>query len=136
MLKLSIKAILVTVGFVHAASAGSASPRTPPPVIVSTTVDFKENGMVITGHNFGRTPPIVRLGNQILTVKSFAPSQAVVGLPPGIRPATYRLTVTTDGPYRLTSRPLVRWYPPLLTDNGRRMGSSAEERGASFRLEC
>ncbi|MGH8658877.1 MAG: IPT/TIG domain-containing protein [Gammaproteobacteria bacterium] len=59
--------------------------------------------MVITGHNFGRTPPIVRLGNQVLSVKSYAPNQAVVGLPPRIRPATYRLTVTTDGPHKLTS---------------------------------
>ncbi len=70
---------------------------------MSTMVDFKENGMVIRGHNFDTAPPVVRLGNEVLAVKSLAPSQAVVGLPPGIRPATYRLTVTTDGPHKLTS---------------------------------
>ncbi len=103
MLKLAIKPILVLVGLLPFDYAASIGPITLPPVIVSTTVDSKENGIVITGHNFGSRPPIVRLGNQVLSVKSYAPNQAVVGLPPGIRPATYRLTVTTDGPHRLTS---------------------------------
>jgi hypothetical protein len=103
MLKLAIKPILVLVGLLPFGYAASIGPTTPPPVIVSTMVDFKENVMVITGHNFGSALPIVRLANQVLRVKSYTANQVVVSLPPGIPPTTYRLTVAADGPYKLTS---------------------------------
>ncbi|MGH8625719.1 MAG: hypothetical protein ACREYC_10770 [Gammaproteobacteria bacterium] len=70
---------------------------------MSTMVDFKENVMVIRGDNFGSAPPIVRLANHVLPVKSHAANQVVVSLPPGIPPATYRLTVAAYGPHKLTS---------------------------------
>ncbi|MCI0668471.1 MAG: IPT/TIG domain-containing protein [Methylococcaceae bacterium] len=98
-----VLAALVPVG--NAAAVRTGRPMVQPPVIVSTAVDIHENGMVITGHHFGPSAPTVRLGDQILSVKSHTENQAVVGLPPEIEPATYRLTVTTEGPRRLTSDP-------------------------------
>ncbi len=103
MLKLAIKPILVLVGLLPFGYAASIGPITPPPVIMSTMVDFKKNVMVITGDNFGSAPPIVRLAKHVLQVKSHAANQVVVSLPPGIPPATYRLTVAAQGPYKLTS---------------------------------
>lgn len=103
MLKLAIKPILVLVGLLPFGYAASIGPIIPPPVIMSTMVDFTENVMVITGHNFGSAPPIVRLANHVLQVKSYTANQIAVSLPPGIPPATYRLTVAADGPYKLTS---------------------------------
>lgn len=103
MLKSAIKPILVLVGLLPFGYAAGVGPKIHPPVIVSTMVDFKENVIVITGHNFGSTPPIVRLADQVLQVKSYAANQVVASLPAAIPPATYRLTVTTDSPYKLTS---------------------------------
>lgn len=106
MVKSTVRSILVIMGLGASVcvGAGPGSPRTtPPPVILSTMVDFKENLMVIAGHNFGSAQPTVTLAHKVLAVKSFAENQIVVGLPSGIQPASYSLTVTTNGPYRLTS---------------------------------
>jgi hypothetical protein len=81
MFKLVIKLLLVLMGLLPFGYAASVGLTTPPPVIVSTLVDFKENVIAITGHNFGSTPPIVRLANQVLQVKSYAANQVVVSAP-------------------------------------------------------
>ncbi|MCI0667450.1 MAG: IPT/TIG domain-containing protein [Methylococcaceae bacterium] len=108
MIQSTIKVLLVLAGFLpvdYAAALAAGKPATQPPVIVSTAFDADQNGMVISGHHFGSAVPIVRLGNQVLQVKSHTDNQAVVTLPPAIPSATYRLTVTTDGPRKLTSAP-------------------------------
>lgn len=101
-----LTAILVLIGLgllTYAAYAGSGSPRSLPPVIQSTTADFNNNVMVITGRNFGSAPPIVRLANHVLKVESFSANEVVVNLPRGIRPATYSLTVTASGSHKVSS---------------------------------
>ncbi|MGH8549654.1 MAG: IPT/TIG domain-containing protein [Methylococcales bacterium] len=100
------KSFLVLAAFLPSANtlaieAGKVTVQ--PPVIVSTAMNLDENGIVITGYHFGPSAPIVRLGDQILSVKSHTENQAVVNLPPEIQPATYRLTVTADGPRKLMS---------------------------------
>jgi IPT/TIG domain len=108
MIRSGTKALLVLMGSLpigNAAALGIDRPTISPPVIVSAAVDDRANGMIITGYNFGPAAPIVRLGNQVLSVKHSTENQAVVTLPPEIPTATYRLTVTTDGPRKLTSAP-------------------------------
>ncbi|MGQ0591289.1 MAG: hypothetical protein ACT4QB_01215 [Gammaproteobacteria bacterium] len=106
MLKSIVKAALIIIGLSsagYAAGGGRWGPRPVPPVVLSAMVDFKENLMVISGHHFGTTPPTVTLAHQALKVKSCSKDRVVVDLPVGVEPATYRLTVTTNGPHRLTS---------------------------------
>lgn len=103
MVKWVVQVIFISVGVAAIASAAGLGNRAPPPVIQSTSVDFNENIMVISGQNFGSVSPIVRLANQVLEVKSHSGDQITVNLPVGIEPATYRLTVSVSKPYRLTS---------------------------------
>ncbi|MGH8476505.1 MAG: hypothetical protein ACRER2_12155 [Methylococcales bacterium] len=102
------KTLLVAVAFVPVGNVlafGTPRPAVRPPVIVSTEMNVQDNGMVISGHHFGTAASIVRLGDQVLSIKSHSENQTVIDLPPEIRPATYRLTLTTDGPRKLTSDP-------------------------------
>lgn len=106
MLKSIAKAALIIIGLtsaVYAAGGGRGGPRPVPPVIVSVSVDLKENLLVIAGHHFGRTAPTVTLANRVLKVNSSSESTLVAELPTGLAPATYSLTVTTNGPHRLSS---------------------------------
>ena len=106
--KLSVRVILVVVGLAlpgFATSGGRGWPTPPTPEILSTTVDLRESLMVIGGRHFGSTTPAVTLGHRLLKVNSFSDNEVVVGLPGDIAPGTYSLTVTTNGPYRLMSRP-------------------------------
>jgi IPT/TIG domain len=108
MIQTMIKVLLVLAGFLpidYAAALAAGRPSTQPPVILSAAFDAGQNGMVISGHHFGPAAPVVRLGDQVLPVTSHTENQAVVTLPPAIPSATYRLTVTTDGPRKLTSAP-------------------------------
>jgi len=89
----------------HADAAGPGTPRVATPVILSTSVDFDDKVIVITGKEFGKTEPKVRLANHVLTVRSFTDGQVVANLPTDIPPATYRLTVSTGGPNQATSNP-------------------------------
>lgn len=108
MLNSTIRAMGIVVGLgvcVHAASAGAARPRPLPPVILSTAVDSAQQAMVISGRNFGSAQPTVRLAHRVLWVRSASENRVVVVLPTGIEPATYSLTVTTNGSHRLTTEP-------------------------------
>ncbi len=108
MLKATINAVFVTLGigaFLPAASAGPANPRPPRPMILSATVDIETNEMIIYGRHFGTGQPTVRLAGRVLWVKSASDKRITADLPPGIAPATYSLSVTTNGPQRLTADP-------------------------------
>jgi len=66
--------------------------------------DFTQSTLVISGEHFGGAAPTVRLANAVLAVKSTSANRIVASLPLGIRPATYRLTVTVeDGRQPVTS---------------------------------
>lgn len=105
MVKSTVRSILIIMGLGASvcAGAGPGSPRPNPPVIHSAFMDSAKHAMVVSGHHFGSTPPTVVLAHQVLQVKTSSENQLLVGLPEDIQPATYRLTVTTSGPYRLTS---------------------------------
>lgn len=78
----------------------SSSPRSMVPVVESTTINFNENVVVIRGRNFGSSRPDVRLAEHVLKVKRFSTGEITASLPPGIRPATYNLTITTHDPHK------------------------------------
>lgn len=101
----SILIIMMGLGASVCAAAGLGSPRPNPPVILSVLVDSAEHAMVISGRHFGKTAPTVSLADRILKVQSFSERKLIVDLPPGIGPATYSVTVTTNGPQRLASAP-------------------------------
>lgn len=106
MLKSIVKTALIIIGLTsagYAAGGGRGGPRPMPPVILSASVDLKENLLVISGRHFGSTAPMVTLARRVLKVNSFSENEVVVDLPTGIEPATYSLTLTTNGPQRLSS---------------------------------
>lgn len=95
-----IKIVLFIVGFAIggvAVAGGRGLPGIPPPVIVKVALDATENVLVITGRNFGETPPTVSLADAALVVKRFSENEVVAMLPRGLTPATYGITVTTNG---------------------------------------
>lgn len=85
----------------HGPSGGSRQPV--PPAIASAAVDLQQDLMTISGQNFGNAPPIVKLANQVLEVKSFSANRIVVRMPPDLPSATYLLTVTTGGARQVMS---------------------------------
>lgn len=66
-------------------------------------VDAKESTLIITGRNFGATPSTVHLAEHVLETKRSSQKEIVAHLPVGIQPATYSLTVTSNGHKRATS---------------------------------
>ena len=105
--KLTIKTTLFAAALIvcgHAVAGGRYPSTVPPtPVIVKVMVDAKENALIITGRNFGTAPPTVHLAEQALEIKRFTEKEIVAHLPVDIQPATYSLTVTSDGRKRATS---------------------------------
>lgn len=96
MNKLTIKTILLVAGLGLcgiAAARGELKPT--PPVIHKTTVDVKQNVIIITGQNFGMAPPSVRLANKVLNVKQFSDHEVVAVLPGDIASGTYSVLVTS-----------------------------------------
>lgn len=81
-----------------ALAGGRGNPGPLPPLIVKTAVNAKDNVLIITGRNFGATPPTVLLAEQALDVKRFSEREVVAGLPHGLDAATtYGITVITTG---------------------------------------
>lgn len=64
------------------------------PKILSVIVDSQGNFLVLNGRDFGVETPAIRLGEQMLQVKSSSANRVVADLPSNLRPATYRLTVS------------------------------------------
>jgi hypothetical protein len=77
--------------FVHAASSTG-------PVINSATVNYSTNVLTVTGQNFTAAGPTVTatLNAIPLSLLSASNTQLVANLPAGLRPGTYRLTVTNS----------------------------------------
>ena len=104
--KITIKTILLIAGLTACgiATAGGRGNYTHlPPMIVKTAVDAQEKVLIITGRNFGATPPTVMLADQALDVKRFSEHEVVANLPRGLTAATYGVTVTTSGRNRSSS---------------------------------
>jgi hypothetical protein len=74
-------------------NAGAIGPLTPTPLILSAEVDAMQYRLIISGTNFGSTPPLVKLGGQTLAVSGSSPNRVVVDLPADLRPASY-LTIS------------------------------------------
>ncbi len=87
----------------YAAAGGGGTTAIASPTIVKVAVDAKENALVITGQNFGGTPPNVHLAGQVLEAKRVSANEIVARLPSDIQAATYGLTVTTSGRNQVTS---------------------------------
>ena len=68
MQKITIKTILLIAGLTACgiATAGGRGKHPLPPMIVKTAVDVQEKVLIITGRNFGATPPTVMLADQAL----------------------------------------------------------------------
>ncbi len=110
MYHITIKSILLALSFIGGLSVfglataggrGNLSPQ--PPMIMKTAVDAKENVLIITGRNFGATPPTVTLADQTLDVQRFSEHEVVASLPSDLASASYGVTVTTSGRNRISS---------------------------------
>lgn len=85
-------------------AGGRPMPNAAQPMIAKVAMNHEKNAIIITGRYFGNTsPPSVHLAGQELKIKRFTESEVAAALPPGIRQATYRLTVTANGHKRATS---------------------------------
>ncbi len=88
-----------------AIAGGRGSITTSTPIIVKTSVSAQDKTLIITGHHFGTTTPIVMLADEPLDVKHFSEQEVVANLPHGLLPATYAVTVTSSGRQRASSNP-------------------------------
>ena len=93
--------ILLIIGLVasgHAVAAGGrGNPGPISPYIAKISVDTKDKALIITGRNFGATVPTVIMSGQVLEVKRFSENEVVASLPQPLAPATYGITVTSNG---------------------------------------
>lgn len=80
-----------------AAAGGRGNPGPQAPWVVKTSVDAKEKALIVTGRHFGAAAPTVMLSGQVLEVKRFSENEVVASLPQRLAPATYGVTVTTNG---------------------------------------
>lgn len=97
-LNLKVTLLLAGIAACGVAAAGGRGMSTPlPPTIVKSAVNVNENILVISGRNFGATPPTVLLAEQALDVKNYSESEIVAHLPQQLAPATYGLLVITTG---------------------------------------
>ena len=69
--------------------------RAGAPVIDSAQADFSAHTLLITGADFGSTPPTVTLGATALTVTAFSPTSLRATLPAGWAAGSYHLRVAT-----------------------------------------
>ena len=95
------------------AAGGRGTPTPPAPTIVKVAVEIQEKALIITGHNFGATLPVVILADQTLDVKHFSGQEIVASLPRGLTAATYGITVTTSGRNPVRSNPFSAALPDI-----------------------
>lgn len=114
-MKYMAQSALIALGLITSSYAASSGPGTTKyvPIIFSTASDLKTQELRISGHHFGNQLPTVKLGNQILAIKSASPTHVVVALPQ-ISPGTYRLTVTASLPHAMTSEPFAAVILPMV----------------------
>ena len=108
MKKISIKTALLITGLAAqgiAMAGGGALPAPLQPMIAKTAVNAQEKGLIISDRNFGAMQPSVKLAEQALEVKRFSENEVVAHLPRDLRPATYAVTVTSNGRDRASSHP-------------------------------
>ncbi len=117
MHKVIIKTVLLVTGLITcgiATAGGHGAPTLPPrsrhappappsPAIVKTAMDMQGTALIITGRNFGATPPTVMLADQVLEVRRSSEQEVVASLPRGLTAATYGVSVTTSGRNRASS---------------------------------
>jgi len=85
---------LILLSWAPHASAGRPG-STPAPVIESAEIDPVQHRLTLTGNYFGSTTPLLMLGKHRLEVSESTPTQVVAKLPVHLRPATYRLSVSS-----------------------------------------
>lgn len=96
----NLKTVLFVAGIAAcgvAAAGGRGTPTPLPPTIVKAAVNVNENILVISGRNFGATPPTVLLAEQALDVKHHSEREIVARLPQQLAPATYGILVIATG---------------------------------------
>jgi hypothetical protein len=94
MLKQTIGISTAVLLVIFGQNAGAIGPLTPTPMILSAEVDTVQYHLIISGTNFGSTPPLIKLGGQTLAVSGSSPNRLVVDLPADLRPASYLLTIS------------------------------------------
>lgn len=96
-----------------AAAGGRGNPAPAAPLIMKTVVDEKDKVLVISGRNFGVTPPTVLLADHMLHVRQFSESQIMAQLPVNLTSGTYGVSVTTTGENKIRSN----LFSAMLLDN-------------------
>lgn len=136
MSKVTTKTILLIAGFaacgIATAERGGTSSHQSP-MIVRTVVDAQEKALIITGRNFGVTPPTVMLADQALGVKRFSEHEVVASLPPDLTSGNYGVSVTTSGRNRAKSNLVSTTLPTAMeakrgTPESRRMARGGDPR--------
>src|SRR5947208_7068323 len=87
---------MLTSAFLALATSTPAQATTPPPLVISVTVDYTHSTLTITGQNFGSSPTIT-VDSLTFPTSSSSSNQIVGNLPSGVSPASF-----TPGTYFLT----------------------------------
>ena len=92
-----LSAMLIS-AFLALATSTPAQATTPPPLVISVTVDYTHSTLTITGQNFGSSPTIT-VDSLTFPTSSSSSSQIVGNFPSGVAPSSF-----TPGTYFLTLR--------------------------------
>src|SRR5437762_12871378 len=90
-----LSAMLIS-AFLALATSTPAQATTPPPLVISVTVDYTHSTLTITGQNFGSSPTIT-VDSLTFPPSSSSSNQIVGNFPSGVSPASF-----TPGTYFLT----------------------------------
>ncbi|HYE36303.1 hypothetical protein [Methylocaldum sp.] len=122
MIKQSVQSVATAmiIGLCQTGLAGEISvPPLTAPEISQVEIDAITRCLIISGTNFGSAQPSVTLGSEILAVKNFSNNRVAAALPPVLRPAAYRLTLTdSHGAGKSDSFPVQIFQPYRNTPRG------------------
>src|SRR5437773_12073951 len=90
-----LSAMLIS-AFLALATSTPAQATTPPPLVISVTVDYTHSTLTINGQNFGSSPTIT-VDSLTFPTSSSSSSQIVGNFPSGVAPSSF-----TPGTYFLT----------------------------------